>query len=123
MTKPVSAPPDPRRAKLLEAAGEVFAEHGFYAATVRQICSRAGANVAAVNYYFGDKAELYEEVLRQTVSATHDAGMREALATAEPKQALRRELGKHLVGKPTLGLPLLRMGREFAIEETPNRLA
>jgi AcrR family transcriptional regulator len=55
--------PDDTRTRLLEAAGEVFAERGFQAATVREICSRAGANLAAVNYYFGDKQRLYLEVV------------------------------------------------------------
>jgi AcrR family transcriptional regulator len=90
MDKPVPAAPDPTRQKLLEAAGQVFAENGFHSATVRDICARAGANVAAVNYYFGDKVELYEEVLRQAVCTVHDAGLREALGSAQPKDALRR---------------------------------
>ena len=55
---------DVTRRHLLEAAGEVFAEVGYRDATVREICQRAGANVAAINYHFGDKENLYEEVLR-----------------------------------------------------------
>jgi AcrR family transcriptional regulator len=52
------------RRRLVEAAGEVFAERGYNGATVREICARASANGAAVNYHFRDKAELYDAVLR-----------------------------------------------------------
>lgn len=62
--------PDDTRERLISAAGEIFAEHGFRAATVRDICSRAKANVAAINYYFGDKLGLYIEA----VQAAHCGG-------------------------------------------------
>ena len=60
--------PDPRtRARLLKAAGRLFSERGFKKVTVREICRAAKANVAAVNYYFGDKLALYREVLHSAI--------------------------------------------------------
>ena len=50
--------------RLLKSACEVFAEKGYRDATVAEICKRAGANVAAVNYYFGSKESLYAEAWR-----------------------------------------------------------
>ncbi|MEQ1508232.1 MAG: TetR family transcriptional regulator [Myxococcota bacterium] len=51
------------RAKLLEAALDCFAERG-YAATTRQICDRAGVNLALLSYHFGGKDALWGQVLR-----------------------------------------------------------
>jgi AcrR family transcriptional regulator len=61
---------DGTRQRLIESAGQVFADHGFRAATIRDICATAEANVAAVNYYFGDKMGLYIEA----VQAAHCGG-------------------------------------------------
>jgi AcrR family transcriptional regulator len=77
------------RQHLLEAAGQVFAEVGYRAATVREICERAGANIAAVNYHFGDKEQLYRAVLQETYQSAikkypADYGLR-ANATAEER--------------------------------------
>ena len=46
------------RARLLAAAGRLFADRGFKKVTVREICRAARANVAAINYHFGDKLGL-----------------------------------------------------------------
>ena len=55
--------------RLLHAATRVFADRGFKETTVRDICSLAGANVAAVNYHFGGKDKLYSAVLGEFLSS------------------------------------------------------
>ncbi len=79
------------REQLLAKATEVFAEFGFRNATIRDICQRAEANVAAVNYHFGGKEELYAEVLRRNFRGAlrrfpADGGIR---PDAPPAQRLR----------------------------------
>jgi len=53
------------RERLLDATEKVMAVEGFDGASVRQITSLAGCNVAAVNYYFGSKENLYIEMFRR----------------------------------------------------------
>jgi len=55
--------------RLLKAARAVFAERGVKEARVRDICAKAGANVAAVNYYFGGKEKLFMAVLADYMQA------------------------------------------------------
>src|SRR5580704_15709763 len=80
------------RAKLLDAAGTVFAEFGYQGATVREICARAGVNIALVNYYFGDKLELYSEVLRHSIGAAENGIVQMAIRSAAPPEQALREL-------------------------------
>jgi AcrR family transcriptional regulator len=70
------------RQRLLEAAGEVFAKRGFRNSTIREICRRARANLAAANYHFGDKKRLYAAVMEY---AHKRARERYPLATDEDK--------------------------------------
>ncbi len=52
-------------AALLASAAEIFAAKGYHEATIAEICEAAGANVAAVNYYFRSKENLYVAAWRQ----------------------------------------------------------
>lgn len=78
------------RARLIDAAGEMFAELGFHHTTVRQICQRAGANIAAVNYHFRDKTGLYTEVVRQSMRAARLDAVRAAFDQNAPAEEILR---------------------------------
>jgi TetR/AcrR family transcriptional regulator, regulator of cefoperazone and chloramphenicol sensitivity len=80
------------RDRLLKAAERLFADRGFRKVTVREVCRAAHANVAAVNYHFGDKLGLYREVLQSAIDAmraTTDAA-RQAGAGQPAEEQLRR---------------------------------
>jgi AcrR family transcriptional regulator len=55
----------PVQERLLDAAEELFCEHGFEGTSVRDLAATAGCNIASVNYYFGGKEKLYLEVWRR----------------------------------------------------------
>ncbi len=79
------------RNRLLKAACEVFAEKGYRNAKVAEICRQAGANVAAVNYYFGDKDTLYAEAWQH---AFNEYAMPESLESehTSPDDQLRNHI-------------------------------
>lgn len=76
------------RRKLIDAAGAVFAERGLYAATAREITTRAGVNVAAINYHFSDKFELYAAAIRYALSMTPIASSAQ-MSSGSPEERLR----------------------------------
>ena len=61
------------RQRLLDAAGELFAEKGFRLTGTREICRKAGTDIAAIHYHFGNKENLYEAVLRYADNLLVDA--------------------------------------------------
>jgi AcrR family transcriptional regulator len=56
------------KTRLIEVAGEAFAAKGYDSVGIREICQKAEANVAAVNYHFGDKRGLYRACLQHAQS-------------------------------------------------------
>lgn len=89
---------DATRVRLIEAAGEIFAEHGYQSATVRDICAHAGANIASVNYYFGDKIGLYVAVLRDAIGSAEPEEVQSPASGLEmPEDALRQFITRMLL--------------------------
>ena len=74
--------------RILGAAEELFAQHGFAGTSLRQVTSRADVNIAAVNYHFGSKENLVNEVFRRRMDdMTH-------LRLSQLKTALEKHPGE-----------------------------
>lgn len=96
--EPESAPVT--RQRLLDAAAQVFSDKGFHVATIREISAIAGANVAAVNYHFGDKEGLYREVLRHAdrcAAATRHLSAAQGMPQS-PREQLAMFIRAYLAG-------------------------
>jgi AcrR family transcriptional regulator len=79
--------PLPTKERIIDAAGAVFAQKGFKAATIRQIAKTAHANVASINYYFRDKEGLYRAVLDDIFSK----GFQQFPSTCDPEKTCSPE--------------------------------
>jgi AcrR family transcriptional regulator len=93
-----AAPPDTTRQALLDAAAPIFAEQGLQLARVRDIAASAGANLAAINYHFGGKEQLYVEVLRDQARRLIGRHPLPAAVPPEPS-AVMREVVRSLLGR------------------------
>ncbi len=60
------------RDRLLDAAERLFCEKGFHGTSVRDLTTEANCNVAAINYHFGGKIELYSEMFRRQIKLVID---------------------------------------------------
>ncbi|SIO84666.1 Transcriptional regulator, TetR family [Nocardiopsis sp. JB363] len=80
------------RERILTSAKELFAQEGFGSVSSRMIASHAGVNVALINRYFGSKAGLLTEILRED-------GVFPRLITDGPPEELPRRMAEHAVGR------------------------
>jgi AcrR family transcriptional regulator len=90
------------RTRILDAAEELFMQHGFEGTSMRQLTSRAGVNLAAVNYHFGSKDALIEAVFRRRLDPMNAARIAELEAlekdgrAAAPEAIIRAFVGPSL---------------------------
>src|SRR3954466_315489 len=63
------------KTRILDAAESLFMEHGFEATSPRQLTATAGVNLAAVNYHFGSKEELFQAVLTRRLDPMNQKRM------------------------------------------------
>jgi AcrR family transcriptional regulator len=80
----------PARERVLEAACELFAQTGFHGTHIREICKRAGTNVAGICYHFQSKEGLYQAVLMEAGRrlANHDDDFATRYSQLPPEQRL-----------------------------------
>lgn len=125
--------------RLLDAAGRLFAQHGFHAASVRAICDQARANPGAVSYHFGGKKPLYRAVLRRSaerlaaavewnpevgepLSSALQRAVRAAHSSLQPDDVsfrlILRDLADGGDGVAEAVAPLLRSAYESLLEST-----
>jgi len=101
-------PPHETRTRILDAAEELFMQHGFEGTSMRQLTARAGANLAAVNYHFGSKNALVEAVFRRRLDPMNaariaeldrlekEAAGRPGSSTLSPEAIIRAFIGASL---------------------------
>lgn len=87
---------DLHRARVIQAAGEVFGEVGFRAATIREIVRRAGVGLGAIHYHFQDKADLYRAVCDHALAVSLVSYQKAVDGVKDPELKLRQWLSVFL---------------------------
>lgn len=82
-------PDDGTKERLLDAAAELFGQRGFDATSIREITEQAGANLAAVNYYFRTKQALFAAVINQQIAPLKERFHSIAQSGHSPEEKLK----------------------------------
>lgn len=122
----------PVQDRLFNAAEELFCEHGFEGTSIRDIAAAAECNIASVNYYFGGKEKLYEDVWRRhliTMRDTRIASIDKVMSQNEGKARLEDLLWSYanafiepLVGEIRRGWFIKLMAREMIDRHLPPNM-
>jgi AcrR family transcriptional regulator len=114
--------------RLLDAAEQLFAAKGFDGVSIRELAAAAGVNVAAVNYHFQGKDNLFREVIGRRFVAQRDRTLADLETLLEatggrpgPAQVIEILVGNHVAGalaEPGQPTFLALMGREASADRT-----
>lgn len=97
------------RQRILAAAEELFAKHGFAGASLRRVTAAAKVNLAAVNYHFGSKEKLIEEVLRRRLDVLSERRLQALAAVAGASETTLEDVLDAFI-RPALELSLADRG-------------
>jgi AcrR family transcriptional regulator len=107
------------REQLLAHATRIFAAKGYATASTREICEAAGANVAAIHYYFGDKEGIYRAVLTRPISAVAGRFADSALPFAQAIRQVLLPFVAMALDEDTDARNVMRLHLREALEPTP----
>lgn len=96
---------------ILDAAEQLFAEHGFERTTAQGIGRAVGASPGLIYYYFGSKAGLYRAILERLMGGIAQRGLAEIGPDADPAEAIRaivRIQAEALLARPHIGRLIIR---------------
>ena len=118
--------------RLVNAAEELFCERGFKGTSIRDIAASAGCNIASVNYYFGSKEKLYEEVWHRHLIPMRDlriASINKVMSqtkTSPDLESLLRSFADTFVGSMVDSSSMSRlsmlMAREYIDSHLPTNM-
>lgn len=111
-----------RKARILEAASELFAEHGFESTSVRDVAAAAGSQTGSVFYHFGSKRGLLAEVVREGSIRARQVVEARLEGVEDPRQRLHELVRGHLEALLEDSRPFTVVGNEWLSKLTPEEL-
>jgi AcrR family transcriptional regulator len=108
---------DQRRSRILTAAQEVFAEHGFRSADVKTIAERAGVGKATIYKFFESKEALLLTIVEENLNHIRDIALRQLISNKPPLERLRGvclDIARFLAGNREFSRVLIQEAGEFA---------